>query len=112
MVRQDVLANNEIQSMKNIILKTVDCEKIYLFGSYAYGTPREGSDYDFYVVLNDNEENPILVAQNIYWNMTQVKKWKTPVDILTGHKSQFDRRSLQPTMERKIVRDGVLLYDR
>ncbi|MDR2432965.1 MAG: nucleotidyltransferase domain-containing protein [Treponema sp.] len=39
--------NNEILEIKNIILSTVDCEKIYLFGSCAYETPGTGSDYDF-----------------------------------------------------------------
>ncbi|MDR1051627.1 MAG: nucleotidyltransferase domain-containing protein [Deltaproteobacteria bacterium] len=34
----------------------VDCDKIYLFGSYAYGEPTEDSDLDFYVVVpNDSE---------------------------------------------------------
>jgi predicted nucleotidyltransferase len=60
--------NEDIIRIKNSILNTVgdDCEKIILFGSYAYGTPREDSDYDFYVVLRDGAEKPILVLQKIY----------------------------------------------
>jgi predicted nucleotidyltransferase len=106
----DVMANSEIASVKDIILKTVDCELIYLFGSHAYGSPNENSDYDFYVVLQDNAEQPIIVMENIYWNLRLIKR-KTPVDILAEHKSRFDDMSLLPTMERKIVREGILLYD-
>jgi predicted nucleotidyltransferase len=41
-------------------------KKIILFGSYAYGVPREGSDYDVFVILKDGAEKPILVLQNTY----------------------------------------------
>jgi predicted nucleotidyltransferase len=102
--------NNEITAIKDIILNTVDCERIYLFGSYAYGTPHKESDYDFYVVLKDGDENPLLPVQRIYKNLLQIQRM-TPVDILAQHKSKFDDISVLPTMERKIVREGVLLYD-
>ena len=41
--------NDDIIAIKDSILNTIGetCEKIILFGSHAYGTPREGSDYDF-----------------------------------------------------------------
>jgi predicted nucleotidyltransferase len=105
-----VMANSEIAAAKDIILKTVDCERIYLFGSHAYGTPHENSDYDFYVVLTDGNENPLFPVQRIYKNLRQIKR-KTPVDILAAHKNRFDDISLLPTMERKIVREVVLLYE-
>jgi predicted nucleotidyltransferase len=38
------MVNDDIIAIKDSILNTVgeDCEKIILFGSYAYGAPREG----------------------------------------------------------------------
>jgi predicted nucleotidyltransferase len=40
------MINNDILAIKDSILAAVgdSCEKIYLFGSYAYGTPREDSE--------------------------------------------------------------------
>jgi len=40
------LINNQIIAIKDNILSTIGdrCEKIFLFGSYAYGTPRKDSD--------------------------------------------------------------------
>ncbi|MDR3110323.1 MAG: nucleotidyltransferase domain-containing protein, partial [Planctomycetaceae bacterium] len=35
---------DELETIKNIIVQTVPVEQIYLFGSYAYGTPNEDSD--------------------------------------------------------------------
>jgi len=69
------MINDAIIAIKDSILNTVgeSCEKIVLFGSYAYGTPREDSDYDFFVVLKDGTEKPILVLQNIYRGMCDTK---------------------------------------
>jgi predicted nucleotidyltransferase len=106
------MINDDILAIKDSILTTVgkNCEKIYLFGSYAYGTPREDSDYDFFVVLKDGTENPLLVLDDIYRNLCG-PNYK-PTDILANYKSKFEWRSTQPTMERKITRDGVMLYER
>jgi predicted nucleotidyltransferase len=109
--RLGVMANTEIAAVKDIILKTVDCERIYLFGSYAYGMPNENSDYDFYVVLQDGDEKPVIIMENIYWNLRLIKR-KTPVDILAGHKSRFEERARFLTLEQKIFKEGVTLYER
>jgi len=106
------MVTDEIIAIKNSILSTVGdgCEKIFLFGSYAYGTPGKDSDYDFYVVLKDGIENPILVMQKIYEFMCDTNY--IPVDVLANYKSHFERRSGQPTIERTIAKNGVLLYER
>jgi predicted nucleotidyltransferase len=106
------MINDDIVRIKDSILNTVgdDCEKIILFGSYAYGTPREDSDYDFYVVLKDGTEHPILVMQKIHEFMCDTKY--KPVDVLANYKSQFEWRSTQPTLDRTIANKGVVLYER
>ena len=103
---------DEIISIKDSILSTVGdgCEKIILFGSHVYGTLHKESDYDFYVVLKDEMENPILVLQKIYEYLCDTNY--IPVDILANYKSRFELRSSQPTIERTIARDGVVLYER
>jgi predicted nucleotidyltransferase len=107
------MINDDIIAIKDSILKTVgeDCEKIILFGSYAYGVPREGSDYDVFVILKDGAEKPILVLQNIYRDLAQNPNYKA-VDVLANYRSRFEWRSTQPTIERKIANDGVILYER
>jgi len=107
MVSEDIIA------IKNNILDTVgdSCEKIILFGSRAYGIPREDSDYDFFVVLKDNAEKPILVLQKIYRSLAK-RPMKPSVDVLANYKSRFEWRSTQPTIERRIINDGVVLYER
>jgi predicted nucleotidyltransferase len=107
------MINDAILAIKDSIVSTVgdSCEKIILFGSYAYGTPREDSDYDFFVVLKDGTEKPILVLQEIYRTLAK-SPMLTPVDLLANYKSRFEWRSTQPTIERKIANEGVVLYER
>ncbi|MDR1030780.1 MAG: hypothetical protein LBL76_07905 [Treponema sp.] len=54
--------------IKDCIIRTTrdDCEKILLFGSYVHGTPGKSSDYNFYIVMKEGSEKPVLVLQNIY----------------------------------------------
>ncbi|MCL1992847.1 MAG: nucleotidyltransferase domain-containing protein [Spirochaetes bacterium] len=107
------MVNSEIIAIKDSILNTVGetCEKIILFGSYAYGNPRENSDYDFFVVLKDDSEKPILVLQNIYRDLAKNPNYKA-VDVLANYKSRFEARKKLPTIERTIDQKGEVLYDR
>jgi predicted nucleotidyltransferase len=41
----------QLDRVKEIILSTIPVERIYLFGSYAYGTPNADSDLDIYVMF-------------------------------------------------------------
>jgi predicted nucleotidyltransferase len=100
--------NKDIENITQSILNTVNAEKIYLFGSYAYGQPNEDSDYDFYVVIPDGSEKTVKITQNIYRALRGFKN--KPVDILVGYLSNFEKRSELPTIERTIKKDGILLY--
>ena len=109
-VRENILKNKEIMTVKNIILETVECDKIFLFGSYANGTQQENSDFDFYVVLKNEDLNTIFAEQSIYRNLSKREGRNIPIDILTENKTKFNDLCVLPTIERKIAREGVLLY--
>ena len=49
---------HELDVIVEGILQTVPAEAIYLFGSYANGTPNEDSDLDIYVVVPDIDIRP------------------------------------------------------
>jgi len=106
------MINDEIIAIKDSILQTVgsDCDKIILFGSHAYGTPKEDSDYDVFVILKDGAEKPILILQKIYGELAQNPNYKS-VDVLANYRSRFEARSKLPTIERTILQKGIILYD-
>jgi len=105
-----MVMTDEILQIKDTIIKTVPTEKIYLFGSYAYGTPNDNSDYDFYVVIPDGSMRPLDALGDIYMAMRGMKR--RPADILAGTTEIFERRSKQLTLERTIAEKGVVLYER
>lgn len=102
---------NEIQTIADKIKETVNCEKIYLFGSYAYGVPKIDSDYDFYVIMPDDEIRPMEAMRKIYGQLSKTKM-NIPVDVLATNHSQFEKRSGMRTLEKKVFNDGVILYER
>jgi predicted nucleotidyltransferase len=106
------MVNDYILCVKDSILNTIGdtCEKIILFGSYAYGTPHEESDYDIFVVLKDDSEKPILTLQKIYRSLARIPNYKA-VDVLANYKNRFEVRSKLPTIERTIAQKGIILYD-
>jgi predicted nucleotidyltransferase len=101
--------NQEILNITDIIKETVPAERIYLFGSYAYGSPNEHSDYDFYVVLDDSFINPIDAISKINYAISG--KRSTPVDVLALTAERFDDRKKLLTLERKVANEGILLYE-
>ncbi|GBR73303.1 putative nucleotidyltransferases [Candidatus Termititenax aidoneus] len=106
---KNIAVNDEILAVRDSILKSVSAERIYLFGSYAYGAPNAYSDYDFYVVLSDDSKlKPLEAMQKIERDFSgEIRK---PVDFLANYKTRFKERSAFPTLERKIAREGILLY--
>jgi len=104
-------AQEEIAQITEIIKQTVPVERIYLFGSYAYGEPTKHSDYDFYVVTPDDSVKPLKAEQEIHWAVAQSSLF-TPIDVLVDYAKRFDERKYLNTLERKITRDGKLLYER
>jgi predicted nucleotidyltransferase len=103
-----MVMSDEILKIRDAIVEAVPAEKIYLFGSYAYGTPNEDSDYDLYVVIPDGSMRPVEAIQSIYRSMRGTKR--RPLDILAGTTETFERRSGQLTLERTIAEEGVVLY--
>ncbi len=102
------MPNEEIMEMKDRIVSQLAPLQVYLFGSYAYGTPGPDSDYDFYIVVDDSQSD---------WHAQTVKAYKAirpirtkPVDILVGTKSNFERRKAYSSIEREVAQKGVLLY--
>jgi predicted nucleotidyltransferase len=93
-----------------MILETLgeSCERIILFGSYAYGTPREDSDIDIYVLLKDGTKNPMLAMEDVYCALGDYQFYE--VDVLASYKSRFAWRSTGPTLERVVANKGVVLY--
>jgi len=104
----DVKIQSQIDLIKDSVLRVVPAEAIYLFGSYAYGTPGDESDLDIYVVVPDDTVNLAEHYADIRGLLCEKKS--VPLDLLIGRSSVFNRRKSAPTLERVIAEKGTVLY--
>ena len=102
------MPDEEILSLKNRIVEQLSPLKVYLFGSYAEGTSREDSDYDFYIVVDDSKTDWYDQTLQAYKAIRPIRT--RPVDILVGTNSTFEKRKQHPSIEREVSQKGVLLY--
>ena len=105
----DAEVQAEIDKLKELIVNTLPIEQIYLFGSYAHGTPHKDSDLDLYIVLKDEVQlreidAAIKIRLAIYEQQTM------PIDLVVIKNSRYLERKTAPTLERKIAREGILIY--
>jgi len=100
---------SELDTLKEIIIRTVPVEQIWLFGSYAYGTPHKDSDLDLYVVLKDDVQMRLIDAA-ITIRLAIGRKKTMPVDVVTNTLRKYRERSKFPTLERTIEREGIKIY--
>jgi predicted nucleotidyltransferase len=105
------------ESVKNEILenlRTIDPEKVILFGSYAYGSPNQDSDIDLYIVTKENyipctyEEN-LQIKKRVYLALSKFRK-KYASDILVhtlpAHQKFIE---LGSSFSKEIMQKGIVL---
>jgi predicted nucleotidyltransferase len=105
----DAAVQAELDKLKDLIINAIPVEQIYLFGSYAYGTPHKDSDLDLYVVIKDDFPLRDLDA-GLQIRMAIDRKKSMPVDIVAKKKKDFVNRLDDITLERIVNRDGVRIY--
>jgi predicted nucleotidyltransferase len=108
-INMDETIRAELDKLTELIINAIPVEKIYLFGSYAYGKPHKYSDLDLYIVLKDNVSMRDLDA-GVQIRMAIARKKSMPVDIVAKKKSDFDNCLDGITLERVVNRDGIRIY--
>ena len=106
-----MVITDEIIEIKDIIVKTIPIEKLYLFGSHAYGMPDADSDYDFYAVIPDGSMRPLDAMYEVGIATGRMKR--KPMDFIAGTREVFERRANQfATLEREVAsKVKVVIYD-
>jgi len=105
----DAAIQAELDKLTEIIINAMPVEQIYLFGSYAYGKPHKDSDVDLFIVLKDEVQMRDIEAA-IKIRLAIGEHQSMPLDLLVIKKSSYLERKNAPTLERKIAREGILLY--
>jgi predicted nucleotidyltransferase len=110
MTNDTPLIKYELDGIIKSITENVPVEEIYLFGSFAYGTPDEDSDIDLYLVFKDDmpmrEYEALAAARKVIFGMQN-----RSVDILGQKKQKFlYRRAGFATIEKDVFQKGIKLY--
>jgi predicted nucleotidyltransferase len=95
--------------IKTSILKHVAARDIYLFGSYAYGTPTNKSDIDIYIVVPDDTNDIASLYVKVMTELNENDIYF--VDLLFGKENVFARRKHEYILEKTIYNKGRLLYE-
>ncbi|WP_318582079.1 nucleotidyltransferase domain-containing protein [Bacillus paranthracis] len=115
-IRGVIRINEEVQKELDLLVQKIretvsSVQKIILFGSHAYGTPNEDSDFDLCIVVEGVGERKREVINRINWGIYYVME--TPVDILVYGPEEFQERASRiVTMEHKIALEGKVLYEK
>ncbi|AIN92918.1 nucleotidyltransferase domain-containing protein [Treponema putidum] len=104
------MITNEIRAIAERLQKSVNPQKIYLFGSFARNEEKDDSDYDFYLVMSDSITDRLSVSQKAYRSLRGLKR--RSVDIVVGSVSGFEERRTRKTLENIVDREGVVLYEK
>lgn len=104
------MITNEIRAIAERLQKSVNPQKIYLFGSFARNEEKDDSDYDFYLVMSDSITDRLSVSQKAYRSLRGLKR--RSVDIVVGSVSGFEERRNRKTLENIVDREGVVLYEK
>lgn len=101
----------KLDFLKEIILNIVPgTEAIYLFGSYANGTPNEHSDLDIFVVITDDsisEYDAYLEIRKQIVNKTTIFM---PLNLLIDYSTNFKKNLKPRTFINTIATTGVKIY--
>lgn len=88
--------------------RALDPVAIYLFGSYAYGTPRSDSDLDLLVVVEDSPLHAYDRDAQAYLALMGLGVAK---DVQVYTRAEFEQRAALPvSLEKTVAQRGRLLY--
>jgi predicted nucleotidyltransferase len=110
MTLDDLIEKGTIEEVKNRLVKTYNPIAIYIFGSYAWGSPTEDSDLDLMIVVEKSDERSFdrpRPGQRALFGLG------ISTDMIVYTKDEFEKYADNiTTLCYKIKKDGKVLYAR
>lgn len=102
-----VITQDQINDIVNIIVKNINPEKVILFGSYAYGEPKEDSDLDLLIIKDTDDDK--------YRRTREIRKFlrgtKIPIDVVVYTKAEIeDWKDTKSAFITQVIQNGRILY--
>ena len=91
------------------LVKIYNPLEIYIFGSYAWGTPDSESDIDFAVII---EKSNLDMAKRIRLATDELWDIEIPTDILVYTKNEIQEKAKYiSTLQYRIITEGTKIYE-
>jgi predicted nucleotidyltransferase len=104
-----IAQGNIINIIRERLVNAYNPRAIYIFGSYAWGTPDEQSDFDLLVIVEKSDEKPY---KRIIKGLHALRGLKIAKDILVYTTDEFERLvSDISTLCYKIKNEGIKIYE-
>jgi predicted nucleotidyltransferase len=104
---QTTVTPDDILEMSRRIVSAAKPIKVILFGSYARGTARPGSDVDLLVI----ERDPVAQRKEAVRLRALLKDFKVPIDVVVFGQSFVERYwDIPGTVLYPAFREGKVLY--
>ena len=103
-----MISKVKLQQAVNILVEVYHPEAMYLFGSYAWGTPNEDSDVDLMIILKEDYKSE--------WDFRKKGNRALAgigfsVDFIFNTVDSFKERSQHvSTLEYKILKESSIVY--
>lgn len=81
-----MIAQEQIESVVQVIVEGYEPMKIILFGSYAYGHPTKDSDLDL-LIIKDGEASGIQRNRRV---RNILKDFSIPIDVIVKSSQEFE----------------------
>jgi len=99
----------EIEEVKRRLISEFNPEKIYIFGSYAWGNPTEDSDLDIMVIIKKCENK----IKEMRRGLKSLRGVGFPKDLIVECEDEFLENSKEVyKIENEINSRGYLLYEK
>lgn len=91
-----------------VIVSDLSVRSVILFGSTARGTMTRDSDIDLLILVDNDCVDQNSIASRIRQEI--MGKISFSLDLLVEKQQDYVERSALPTLERRILREGKVLY--
>ncbi len=100
-----------LEEIKTRLVSTFDPKKIILFGSYAWGDPREASDLDLYIIMKsaDPPHRRTVKVVDILWDL--LEEQDMDILVVTPEELETQLHKGDPFVK-EIIERGEILYER
>ena len=107
-----MITTEQIDLIKDVIVKTMQPEKIYLFGSYANGTANEDSDLDILIEVQKTELSSVHRSTEVSLNFNKYKELHFPKDIFVYTTPEVEKFSNNKySFLSSILKNSQLIYE-